>query len=105
MNRLVLQMIDEEEKQVRPNIRKRKKNYNGNLVELRRKREKLLLRKHNLNLEIKKYNKMSQEERDSIFSNIERLSIKIETINKEIEKIQMGMQNSSQWMEGDYEGY
>ena len=102
MDRSLLQMIDED-RIVKPNRHKRQKNYNGNLVALRIKREKLLLRKHNLNLEIKKYNKMPQEERDSIFHNIERLSIEIENINKEIEKIQMGMKNSSQWMDGDFE--
>jgi predicted nucleic acid-binding Zn-ribbon protein len=77
-------------------------NYNGNLVELRQKREKLLAKKHRLNLEIKKYNKLSNETRDKIFENIFKLSIAIEKCNREILKIQKSMQNSSQWMDGDY---
>ena len=102
MESYIAQMINDEEKLIKPNKSNRPKNYNGNLVELRKKREKLLLKKHKLNLEIKKYNKMSSLARDSIFNNIEKLSIQIETINKEIEKIQLGMKNSYQWMDGEY---
>ena len=77
-------------------------NYNGNLVGLRQKREKLLAKKHRLNLEIKKYDKLSVEVRDKIFENIYKLSRAIESCNKEIAKIQKGMQNSNHWMDGDY---
>jgi len=77
-------------------------NYNGNLVSLRQKREKLLAKKHRLSLEIKKFEKLSIEARDKIFNNIYKLSLAIENCNREITKIQKGMQNSNHWMDGDY---
>ena len=77
-------------------------NYNGNLVELRQKREKLLAKKHRLNLEIKKYDKLNGEVRDRIFKNIHKLSIEIERCDNEILKIQKSMQNSKKWMDGNY---
>jgi predicted nucleic acid-binding Zn-ribbon protein len=76
--------------------------YNGNLVELRQKREKLLAKKHRLNLEIKRYDKLSIEARNKIFENIHKLSLAIESCNREIEKVQKSMQNSNKWMDGDY---
>ena len=78
------------------------KSYNGNLAELRAKRSKMLDKKHRLNLEIKKYDKMTSYTRDGIFKNIEELSWQINAINHEIEKIQKAMQNSDQWMDGDF---
>ena len=99
MKNYIAQMIQDEEKLIKPNKSKKPKNYNGNLVELRQKREKLLIKKHKLNLQIKKYLKLNTAERDRIFKNIERLSTKIDDLNKEILKIQTGMQNNSQWFE------
>lgn len=103
MSGLISQMINEKEF-VTKKIKKTKrcKNYNGNLVELRKRREKLLIKKHRLNLEIKNYNKMKGSARNSIFKNIEELTNQIGWINKEIAKIQEGMQNSGNWLNGDY---
>ena len=43
---------------------------------------------------LRKYNK--------IFENIHKLSLAIESCNREIEKVQKSMQNSNKWMDGDY---
>ena len=45
---------------------------------------------------------MTSFARDSIFKNIEELSIEIERINKEILKVQQAMQNSNNWLDGSY---
>ena len=84
MKRIITQMIEGNEfVKVKSCKGKKGKNYNGNLVKLRKRREKMLMKKHQLNLEIKDYEKMTSFARDTIFRNIEELSIEIEKINKE----------------------
>lgn len=78
------------------------KNYSGNLVELRKQKERILRKKHQLSLEIKDYNKLTIIARQTIHKNMYRLSKDIEFIDREIAKIQTAMQNCGQWMDGDF---
>jgi len=102
MRNLISVMIEDDFVKIKAKKRNKAKNYNGNLAELRKKRARMLVKKHNLNLQIKKYNKMTSFARDGIFKNIEELSVEINAINNEIKKIQKAMQNSEKWMDGDF---
>lgn len=103
MKNLILKMIEENEiVKIKVPKNNKTKSYNGNLSRLRDRRAKMLQKKHRLNLEIKKYDKMTSYTRDGIFKNIEQLSIGINAIDREIEKIHKAMQNSNQWMDGDF---
>ena len=105
MKNLISVMIEDDIVRIKAKKSNKAKNYNGNLAELREKRARMLVKKHNLNLQIKKYNKMTSFARDGIFKNIEELSWQINAINIEIEKIQKAMQNSEKWMDGDYNSF
>ena len=102
MKNLISVMVEEDYIHIKNKKANKSKNYSGNLAELRVKRAKMLQKKHNLNLQIKEYNKMSSVARDGIFKKIEELSWQINAINLEIEKVQKAMQNSDKWMDGDY---
>ena len=78
------------------------KHYKGNLVKLRHRKDRILQKKHQLSLQIKQYEKMKSKERDKIFDSIEELSNEITRIDREILKVQLAMQNSLNWMDGDY---
>ena len=78
------------------------KRYKGNLVKLRHRKDRILQKKHLLSLQIKQYEKMKSKERDKIFDNIEALSKEISRIDREILKVQLAMQHSLNWMDGDY---
>ena len=105
MKNLISAMIEEDFVRIKAKSTNKSKNYNGNLAELREKRARMLRKKHYLNLQIKKYNKMTSFARDSIFKNIEELSWEINAINIEIEKVHKAMQNSDKWMDGSYNSF
>ena len=87
--RLILQMIEQEEKvRTKP---KKTKNKISNVAELRRSREKLLDKKHSLTLQAKHRYKRPKSTRKGVFDNMERIANEIEYLNKEIVKLQENM--------------
>ena len=75
-------------------------NYNGNLVELRKRRFKIIEKRSNLRKQLK--DNGFTRERLGILNKIESLNKEIDKIEKEILKVQKGMQNSDKWMDGNY---
>ena len=102
MKNLISQMSEENEFIKYKKNKNKPKIYTGNLANLRQKRVRMIEKKHQLTLEIKQYNKMTHFEREEIFKDLYSISVQISHINKEIAKVQKGMQNNNQWMDGDY---
>ena len=85
--RLILQMIDVDEK-VRTKQKSKYKRSVENIAKLRAKREKILIKKHDLSLQAKHSNKMTYVGCKGVLNNLERLSKELEILNSKIERHQ-----------------
>lgn len=72
--------------------------YNGNLTNLRQRRNKIISKREELR---KEYNyNIPVKEQIALNKKITELSNEVDKIEREIKKIQKGMQNSNHWMDG-----
>lgn len=75
-------------------------NYRGNLVNLRKKKDRMIEKRILLRREIRDEIRLS--DKVNIESKINRLTSEIDRTDLEILKVQKSMQNSQKWMDGDF---
>lgn len=75
-------------------------NYRGNLVNLRKKKDRMIEKRILLRREIRDEIRLS--DKVNIESKINRLTSEIDRTDLEILKVQKSMQNSEKWMDGDF---
>ncbi len=76
-------------------------NYNGNLVDLRLRRSRIISKRIELRKQLN--DNISNSDKTVILKRIKNLGIEMDRIEGEIKKTQKGMQNSKKWMDGTLE--
>ena len=74
--------------------------YNGNLADLRKSKTKILAKRAELRKQLN--DTVYFVKRLQLVKRIDKLSLNLDNIEKEILKVQKGMQNSNRWMDGTY---
>ncbi|MBE7707029.1 MAG: hypothetical protein E7Z91_07310 [Cyanobacteria bacterium SIG30] len=74
--------------------------YKGNLVDARLRRTRMLIKLKKLRQQINQ--NIPLNERIVIEKKIQKLRLDLDNLEKEMLKVQKGMQNSNKWMDGTY---
>jgi len=74
--------------------------YNGNLADLRKSKTKILAKRAELRKQLN--DTVYFVKRLQLVKRIDKLSLNLDNIEKEILKVQKGMQNSNRWMDGTF---